>query len=136
MKHIVRITIVVALFALLPAALWAQDEELTLAGLAEQLAALTDRVTAVEAKLEPLTTDGGVCVQYADGQLQRETVTKYLDTFDENIESSHISLDAVHYNTEEGLTIYHFSQLFADRTVTETWRGCEFLDVGEWEEDE
>ncbi len=136
MKRFTRIAIAVALFALLPAALWAQDEELTLAGLAEQLAALTDRVTAVEAKLEPITTDGGVCVQYAKGQLQRETVTKYLDAFDENIESSHISLDAVHYDIEEGLTIYHFSQLFADRTVTETWRGCEFLDVGEWVEEE
>ena len=72
MKRITRITTVVALFALLPAALWAQDEELTLAGLAEQITALTDRVTAVEAKLEPITTGGGVCVQYARRQLQRE----------------------------------------------------------------
>ena len=134
MKHIVRITIVVALFALLPAALLAQDE-LTLEGLAEQITALTDRVTAVEAKLEPLTTDGGVCVQYAKGQLQRETITKYLDAFEENV-GSLVSLKAVHHDTENGITIYHFDEGFTDRSVTETWRGCEFLDVGEWEEEE
>ena len=136
MKRIIRITIVVALLALLPAALLAQDEELTLAGLAEQLTALVDRVAAIEAKLEPVTNDDGVCIQYASGQIQRETVTKYFDTFDENLNASNTTLRAIRYDTEAGLTIYYLEEYFADRTVTETWRGCEFLDVGEWEEEE
>ena len=119
---------------LAPVALFAQDE-LTLESLAETVTALTERVAAVEAKLEPVTTADGVCIQYSNGQLQRETVTKYLDAFEENV-GSLVSLKAVHHDGENGLTIYHFEEAFTDRSVTETWRACEFLDVGEWVEEE
>ena len=47
MKRITRITVAVALFALLPAVLLAQDE-LTLENLAETVAGLTERIDAVE----------------------------------------------------------------------------------------
>ena len=43
-----------------------------------------------------------------------------------------IAPEAVCYDTENGVTIYPLSEAFAARIVTETWRGREFLDVGEW----
>lgn len=131
-----RFLIIIAVLAIVvPGALLAQDE-LTLEGLAEQVAALVERVEAVEAKLAPITTEDGVCVQYANGQVQRETVTKYFDAYEENLETSRLRLVAIQFGTETGLTVYHFEEVFADRSVTETWRGCEFLDVGEWQEEE
>ncbi len=48
-------------------------------------------------------TEDGVCVQYADGQLQRETVIAYLVAFEEDIDSGLISLKAVHCDSESEL---------------------------------
>jgi len=136
------VTIIVTVLLTSAAVVWAQDDEVTLAGLAEQVTglagqvtALVDRVTALEERLAPAMTETGVCVQYADGQIQRETVTAYLATFEEDVDSSLISLEAVHYDSESGLTTYNFEELFADRSVTETWNGCEFVGVGEWVEE-
>ncbi len=116
------------------AVVWAQDEELTLAGVAEQLNALVDRVTTIEERLEPVTTTDGVCVQYSHNQLQRETITKYLNAFEEDV-GSLVTLKSVRYSTDSGLTTYHFEEAFTDRSVTETWNGCEFVDTGEWVEE-
>ena len=63
MKRFTRIAIAVALFALLPAALWAQDEGITLETLAETVAALTGRVDSIEERVTVLesTPDVGFC---------------------------------------------------------------------------
>ena len=131
MKLTIVVVVLLALFV--PGVLAAQGE-LTLEGLAEQVAGLAEKIAIVEAKLEPVTTADGVCIQYSYGQLQRETITKYFDSFDENIGSA--TLEAVHYDVERGLTTYHFRDGYPVRRVTETWRGCHFLDMGEWTEDE
>ena len=47
-----------------------------------------------------------------------------------------IAPEAVCYDTVFGVAIRPFSEAFAARIVTETWRGREFLDVGEWVEEE
>lgn len=54
MKRATRIVIAVVLFALLPAALLAQNEELTLAGLAEQLMELAEWVEGLAQQVEEL----------------------------------------------------------------------------------
>ena len=101
MKRVTRIVIAVALFALLPAALLAQDEEPTLAGLAEQLAALVERVEAIETAIAPPSLEDGTCVLHLDSStMQRETLTKYLDTFDE--EPSSMILSVIYYNRTQG----------------------------------
>ena len=145
-----RYLIIIAVLALLmPGVLLAQDD-LTLQGLAEviadvveevadlaeQLTALASRVTAIEESLTPAVTGDGVCVQYSRQQLQRETITAYLDAFDEDIENSRISLQSVRYDTESGLTSYHFKIVFDDRFVVENWDGCDFAGHSEWEEEE
>lgn len=122
-------------FLIVPAVVLAQDEDLTLAGLAEQLTALADRVTAIEARLAP-TTEDGACVQYSGKHLQRETTTAYLDAFDEDMDSNQLILRSVRYDTEAGLTNYHFELIFDDRLVIERWRGCEFAGHSEWIEEE
>lgn len=128
------LAIIVTVLLTSAAIVWAQDEELTLAGLAEKLTALVERVTVIEERLEPVTTTDGVCVQYSHNQLQRETITKYLDAFEEDV-GSLVTLKSVRYNTESGLTSYHFEEAFTDRSVTETWYGCEFVDTGKWVEE-
>lgn len=62
MKRVTRIVIAVLLFALLPAALLAEDE-LTLESLAETVAALTGRVDSLEERVTVLesTYDVGFC---------------------------------------------------------------------------
>ncbi len=60
----------------------------------------------------------------------------HLDTFEAHRNSSLIAPEAVCYDAENGVTIYPLSEAFAARIVTETWRSCEFLDVGEWVEEE
>ena len=62
MKRIIRITIVVALLALLPVALLAQDD-LTLEGLAETVAGLTGRLDSIEERVTGLESgpDVGFC---------------------------------------------------------------------------
>ena len=110
----------------------AQDGEFTLAGLAEQLTALVTRVGAIEAQLAPLTTADGVCIQYTSGQIQRETATKYLDAFGENLIATNLTLRAIRHDTEAGVSTYHFEQYFKKQTVTETWRGCEFVGTSDW----
>ena len=124
--------LVAILLATLAGAAIAQDEEITLAGLAEQVAALVGRVDAIEAQLAPLTTADGVCIQYTSGQIQRETTTKYFDAFDENLNATKVTLRAIRYDTEAGVSIYYFEQYFDDQTVTESWRGCEFVGSSDW----
>lgn len=136
MKRIIlNVALVVLLFSIAPAVLFAQDE-LTLESLAEAVGELYERVAMIEEKIAPVTANDGSCVQYATRLLQRETVTNYLDTFGENLDPNRMNLQAIRYDAENGLTIYYFNELFDKRSVTETWRGCEFLDVGEWEEED
>ena len=133
-KSVKRMIVVVVLLALLvPGVLMAQ-EELSLEGLSEQISSLVERVVSLEEKLEPVVTTGGECVQYDGRSLQRETVTKHLETFGEDIERQ-ADLESVRYNIESGLTTYSFSYGYPLRRVTETWRQCEFLDHGEWVEE-
>ena len=124
--------LVAILLATIAGAAVAQDEDLTLAGLAEQLTALVTRVDAIEAQIAPLTTADGVCIQYTSGQIQRETATKYFDAFDENLKAGNVTLRAIRYDTEAGISIYHFEQYFEHQAVTETWRGCEFVGSSDW----
>ena len=134
MKRVTRIVIAVALFALLPAALLAQDEEPTLAGLAEQLAALVERVEAIETAIAPPSLEDGTCVLHLDSStMQRETLTKYLDTFDE--EPSSMILSVIYYKPDSGEIILHFDEIYPARTAFETWHGCEFKGSSDWSEE-
>ena len=63
-------------------------------------------------------------------------MTGHLDTFEAHCNSSLIAPEAVCYDTENGVASSHFSEAFAARNVIEGGRGCEFLEVAEWVEEE
>ena len=139
MKNKYLIAVMIALLAwFIALSVVSAQDELTLEDLAEGLnvamqsiGLLAERVTALEGKLMPVTTENGVCIQHSAGQLQRETATKFFDKYEENV-GSLIHLRGVHYDTENGLTIFYFNEGFSNRTVTETWRSCEFIGSSDW----
>ncbi|MCY4079032.1 MAG: hypothetical protein OXF54_02220 [Caldilineaceae bacterium] len=61
-------------------------------------------------------------------------MTWHLDNFEAHLNSSLISPEAVYYDAENGVIL--FTSLWDGRLATETWRGCELLDFGEWVEEE
>ena len=132
--------LVAILLATLAGAAVAQDE-ITLEGVSARLEALIshvatviERVEAIEAKLAPPITADGDCILYVSSSpLQRETVTKYIATFEED-PGSLITLKSVYYNGETGLTTMQFSEGFSRRQATETWDGCEFAGSTDWTE--
>ena len=156
MKRITRITVAVALFALLPAVLLAQDE-LTLENLAETVAGLTERIDAVEvlitgpdslsdrvATIEALFTGPGStavpnsteCITGERRSLQDESVIKHKEKYDEWADPEDAWIVEVRYDVEsETVKIKYELGLFEDKFVVETWDGCEFLHSSEWWEE-
>ena len=120
------------------AVVWAQDEELTLAGLAEHLNSLVERVTAIEERLEPVTTEDGVCILLKDDfDINPETATKFLDTFDALPEDPR--LIGAEYNSETGRIgfLYRESSDFSNlKFVIEYWEGCQFAGSSDWTQEE
>lgn len=138
MKRIVRITLVVALFALLPVALLAQDE-LTLEGLAEKVAGLVERVEAIEELFDgpgaiPFRDDVA-CITGQNGMLQDETVLKYKEQYEQWPDMDEIGIVAVVYNKEDDYIAINYSSSlwgFEEKRVVERWVDCEFIGSGEW----
>lgn len=148
MKRIISITIVVVLFALLPVALLAQDE-ITLEGLAETVAGLTERIEAIENLFsdpwspEIVYTDDGICQsplhskgRYSrsiKGEVRQETADAYRTQYgvsidpDDDVYLSSISF-AVHTNH------VYIEYTKDERRVVEKWAHCQFLGHSEWEE--
>lgn len=141
MKRFITATFVATIMIVLltsAAVVWAQDEELTLAGLAEQLNALVARVTAVEERLDPVTTEDGVCILLKDDfDISPETATKFLDTFDALPDDPR--LIGAEYNSETGRIgfFYRESSDFRNmKFVTEYWEGCQFVGSSDWTQEE
>ena len=132
------VAIIVTVLLTSVAVVWAQDEELTLAGLAEQLTALVERVTAIEERLEPVTTEDGVCILLTDDfDINPETATKFLDTFDALPDDPR--LIGAEYNTETGRIgfLYRETSDYSNlKFVTEYWEGCQFAGSSDWTQEE
>lgn len=131
----------------IPVVLYAQEEELTLAGLAEQIAALTARVDKLESVFavgRPVVDERGcTLVKYAPGDagissikiplVQVETMVSYRDKFSQNLEE----LDIVQVDLSEDGTItisYTSEHDYDDYTISEVFQGCEFIHLTEWSE--
>ncbi len=146
-RHIATAIATLTLTFLLTSAavVWAQDEEITLAGLAEQvtglvddLTALVERVTAIEERLEPVTTGDGVCILLKDDfDISPETATKFLETFDALPDDPR--LIGAEYNVKTGRVgfLYRESSDYSNlKFVTEYWEGCEYVGSSDWTSDE
>lgn len=156
-----RIFIVAALVALLvPVAVVAQ-EELTLESLAElfeELVARADdfdeRLGAVEVQVKdledalvqeepvPMTDDGcqiHLNPRVADARglkgIRDEAVLKYKEQFDEWLDIGiELELYSVVYDEESGHTLVTYD-VCCWRFLTETWKGCAFVESSDWWEE-
>ena len=140
MRRITRIVIVVALFALLPAALLAQEADITLETLAEAAAALTERIDGLQERVEQLEgiltgpgaielEDGG-CQIAGDGGLQNETIARWKEKMGEWPNVDQMRVASVVLN-EDGTSLITYVFSFTQDHIEEIWDGCDFVSVGE-----
>ena len=147
---------IVVLALLVPAgALLAQDE-LTLEGLAETVATLTQTVTGLSARVdtieglftdpwspEVIYTDDGVCQnplqargRYGgiNADVHQETADAYRVSFGVSIDPTTVYLQSISFEEDSSHVYLEYTK--DSRKVVEKWAHCEFLGHSEWSEDE
>lgn len=119
---------------------WAEGT-LSLEGLATQLHALADRVSALESKVpsETKPTYNGLCEIGGHGKPHLQTVTKYYETYDAYPNPRHLEISAVLWQpaTSHIWIIYqddynHYPAVMA----VEEWDGCTIVTALDWVEEE
>ena len=137
--------VVAVLTVLAPAVLWGQGE-VTLDGLADDLSALTETVTALVTRVEriesiwdgPGSTEIGddVCLLSERGTMQDETVLKYKEKYDKWLDLKFSMMQQVRYSADTGhILIVYADGPFASKLVIEEWNGCEFVESSDWWEE-
>ena len=124
----VLVTVILALLLLIAGPVLAQ-EEVTLEGLAEQLAALVDRVGAIEEKIGFPDTRDECWIAFHD-KISRESLTAYFETFD----SDHpppMRIVSVARNGDR-VTVKFITAFNKSRYVEEYFDGCEFVGHSDW----
>ncbi len=129
--------IVLALVIIVPAAIaLAQDEELTLAGLAEQLTALVTRVDAIESRLThgAHVDDDGNCRLAVTDRLHATSIVEYLEKYPDSDTPGRIAIASVYIVPGTGIAVTFgpISESSTYRHITEYWSGCEFLNTSGW----
>ena len=147
---------IVGLALVVPAgALLAQDE-LTLEGLAETVATLTETVTGLSARVdtiegvfadpwspEVIHTDDGVCQNplQARGryggiqeEVHQETADAYRSSYGASIDPDDVDLRSISFAVDSSHVYLEYTK--DSRKVVEKWEHCEFLGHSEWSEDE
>jgi hypothetical protein len=132
-RRLAGLTLAAILLVLSASHLYAQGE-ITLEGLAEQLAALTGRVGTLELRTAaPVTEDGRCILLQRDFDIQPETATKFLDAFGVFPKDSY--LGTIYFDSMSGQVgfIYRESSDYSNlKYVTEFWKGCEFAGSSDW----
>ncbi len=136
MKRFLMIVVVI-IAIVMPAMTWAQEEGLSLEGLAEQMAALVSRVEVLESLYAPsaIMDSEGNCILAANGGLHPTTMAAYMGISDNQVpESPDIAM--VKIVPGSGVLITINVDLWSDIYVQELWSGCEFKSHSRfWEED-
>lgn len=145
--------VVVAIAIILPSMIWAQEEGLTLEGVAEQVAGLVERVEALESLYmrSVVSGDEGICqlaigeVDWTDGDggMHPTSLAAYLSLSDGAVPRS-VSIRTVKF-TPDGLIAIEFETYDEPGTgafneygsyVIEYWNGCDFQSHSQfWEVD-
>ena len=139
------IIMLVVIALLLPVAVLAQEEGITLEGLAEQVETLGKRVSGLERDVRlskrlytppAVRADSGECLLVASESMHPSTVAAYM-ALTENQISDSVYFAAV-WDTPGGETsiILRVYGNGTDAYAAEQWRGCEFQSHSRfWEED-
>ena len=135
----VALVCLTALFLSVPAL---AQGELSLEGLAEQLQALTAKVTALTERVdsiealwinsEPTILLDGSCIVGGIGVVQEPTVLSFKKTFDEWPDIDRLRVEGVSHNPETGVTGIQYTGLLTHESIIEFWQGCEFLEISDW----
>ena len=133
MKRIILLVVLVAL--LVPGVLWAQDEGVTLEGLAEEVVSIVERVSKLERVFFPPTpmTGKGNCIIANNGGLHPTTTAAYMGLFNNQLPDP--SVKGVLVEPDGVIRIVH-SVNWDSMYVMEYWIGCEFQNHSKfWKED-
>lgn len=133
------------LVMLAPAVMWAQGE-VTLEGLADDIAGLTETVNALVSRIERIESiwDGpgsagladDVCQLTERGTMQDETVLKYKEKFGKWLDLNFSMIHQVRHSADTGnVLIIYTDGPFASKMVIEEWNGCEFVGASDWWEE-
>ena len=130
---------IVVLVMLIPGVLLAQDEGITLEGLAKQVTSLAGRVERLERLYmpPPITDKDGNCQLAAEGAMHPSTQAAY-QAIAKNQVPIHVQVKSIFIVPGEGIAIEleTFHQELEDAHVTEYWSGCEFQSHSRfWAED-
>lgn len=149
MKRFLIIFVVLAV--LVPGALWAQEEGITLETLANRVAEFEVRLARVEALFvepwspdviyndegicqSPLHTEEGSGWQYhMDAEIHQATADAYRATYGVSIAPDDVYLSSIAFSVDSNHVFLQYGKS-PGRTVVETWANCEFLGHSEWEE--
>ena len=133
MKRIILVVVLVAL--LVPGVLWAQDEGVTLEGLAEEVTSIAERLTKLERLFSPPTpmTGKGNCIIAENEGLHPTTTAAYMALFNNQLPDP--SVRGVLVDPDGVILIVH-SVDWDSMYVMEYWIDCEFQNHSKfWEED-
>ena len=124
-----RLVLLVAALVVLstPVGLYAQNEGLTIEGLAGQLSSLVSRVELLEKLHFPQTptNDDGACLLAANGGLHPTTTAAYMGLSDNQVpDDTHVEMVEFSQNGSTAITIN--VDMWDDIYVIEFWNGCEF----------
>ena len=125
---------------------WAQEEGVTLESLAGMVAAIDERVGALEGIFadpwspEIIYTDDGVCQNplhgrgqysnYMEQEIHQETADAYRASYGISIDPERVHLRGISFGMDSNdLYLEYFKD---GRAVVETWAHCEFLGHSEW----
>ena len=137
MRRIIwQVVIVVAvLLATFAGGVVAADEELTLAGLAEQLTELAERLTVIESQLTPnaFVDEDGNCRLALRDRLHATSLTKFLDKYPDSDMPDSVSIENVYVVPGTGIAITFLVRGSPNsRLITEFWSGCDFVSTSDW----
>lgn len=148
MKRFLIIIVVLAL--LVPGALWAQEEGVTLESLSDRLADFEDRLARVEALFadpwspDVIYTDDGTCQSpvhteegsgwqyHFDAEVHQATADAYRAQYGVSIAPNDVYLSNIAFNVDSSHVYLRFGKRGTGRSVVETWANCKFLDHSEW----
>lgn len=125
---------------------WAQEDDVSVEGLADGLSTLTETVTGLVSRVERIESlwsgpgaidvEGG-CVIGMPDHLQDETVLKYKEQFDEWLDTDSVWPVEIKHEPDTGHTVIVYADdigMFADYLVAESWSGCDFVGSTDWYE--